>query len=42
VTFLCATHDQLVVDHARQVISLSDGKLKMKTTSQLMEVAAHA
>lgn len=42
VTFLCATHDPLVVSHARQVITLADGKLHMETTSQLMEVAAHA
>lgn len=42
VTFLCATHDPLVVDHARQVITLADGKLHMHTTAKLMEVAAHA
>lgn len=42
VTFLCATHDPLVVDHARQVITLVDGKLHMQTTTQLTEVADHA
>lgn len=42
VTFLCATHDPLVVDHARQVITLVDGQLHMQTTTQLTEVADHA
>lgn len=34
VTFLCATHDSLVVDHARQVISLADGKLTLRSVPQ--------
>lgn len=35
VTFLCATHDQLVVDHARQVITLAEGKLTLRSIPQL-------
>lgn len=42
VTFLCATHDPLVVDHTRQVITLSEGKLYMQTVPQLSEGAVNA
>lgn len=35
VTFLCATHDPLVVDRARQVILINEGKLTMRSASQL-------
>ena len=32
VTFLCATHDNLVVEYAKQLITLADGKLTIETT----------
>lgn len=35
VTFLCATHDALVMDHARQLITLSDGKLNLSVSPRL-------
>lgn len=34
VTFLCATHDPLLVDHAREVISLAEGKLTLRPVLQ--------
>ncbi len=37
VTFLCATHDPLVVDRARQVILIDEGKLTVRSASQLSE-----
>lgn len=35
VTFLCATHDALVVDHARQIVTLSEGKLELRVSPRL-------
>ena len=33
VTFLCATHDSLVVEYAKQLITLADGKLITEATT---------
>ena len=38
VSFLCATHDDLVVSHARQIITLSEGKLQMQVIPSPNEV----
>ena len=42
VSFLCATHDNLVVDHAYQIISLNEGKLHLQAVPNQSEVARHA
>ncbi len=42
VTFLCATHDQLVMDHARQLITLAEGKLHLRVAPRLDAMARHA
>ena len=34
VTFLCATHDNLVVEYAKQLITLADGKLTTEATTK--------
>ena len=42
VSFLCATHDDLVVSHARQVISLDEGKLTAQAAPERGEARIHA
>jgi len=40
-TFLCATHDPLMIDRARQVVALCDGKLVEQADPQPEEAEAH-
>jgi len=42
VTFLCASHDPLLMSHARQLVELENGKLTLNVSSRLSEVSSYA
>ena len=41
VTFIFATHDPLVISHAKQVVTLNEGKLIFLSSSEMKEAASH-